>query len=339
MRRILAALLFSISIIALYQFININLFAIDFNKRVSNSLMRSLRHDPTFDPEVVLFNSGKLTIEEIRSKIDTLITFHPKTIGINLCHLDQNNTVLFKDLIYSREVLICSCDPNSKGRSARMVDNPNTTCRFRSDSSNYFEIKLSDSLNRLTKRNNEWERVNYRDPFKSYFHFELEKIEAYSHDNIEGKIVLIGYLGDYVTGEILDYKNCRITPLNDYYGEDYISPDMYDTQISANIISTINEDIFINEINPIVRVGIILAFSILNVVLLTFIRTKWLMLNLFLDLLVFIFLIGFGSFLIVYLFSLGYYVELNELTLILIITTIFTVGYNVKERRVSVDKK
>jgi hypothetical protein len=133
-----------------------------------------------------------------------------------------------------------------------------------------------------------------------------------------------------LTDSIYYYTNCRVTPLNGYYGASNILPDMYDIEISANIIRTINDNDFINEVSQIIRILIILAFSLLNVA-----KTKWIIVNLIIATILFILLTGFGGFLIVMAFDNGYFLEMDELPLILIITTVFTVILNISEKRAS----
>jgi len=83
----------------------------------------------------------------------------------------------------------------------------------------------------------------------------------------------------------------------------------------------------------VVRVLIILAFSLLNVTALTFIKTKWTIVNLMIATVLFILLNIAGSLLLVYMFDKGYYLEMDELPLILMITTAFTVILNISEKK------
>lgn len=102
---------------------------------------------------------------------------------------------------------------------------------------------------------------------------------------------------------------------------------------------TINDNDFIDEVNQVVRVFIILAFSLLNVTILSFAKTRWTIVNLIIATLLFIILTGTGSFLIVLMFDKGYYLEVDELPLILLITTVFTVIMNISEKRASPQQK
>jgi len=335
MRRYIITALFTFGIILLYQLIDINLFTIDFPRRVTNSLFSTFYNDPPADTEVIICNIGKLETEEVTSKIDTLLKFEPRIVGINLCDFDKKEIHAFDRFVDNKRIVTSSCAENNRGQLSRLIEESNLVTHFKSGEPDYFEIQLSNSWDVLKKRNNEYERIYYRAPARHYYQFDLKDIDLSLPDNFCGKIVLVGYVGDHVTDSVYNYKNCRITPLNQRYGDNNILPDMYDIQISANILSTIGEKQFINEINPFLRVGIILAFCLLNVGLLTLIQTRWLALNLVLNVIIFIILTGFGPFVIVYLFGKNYFLELNELTILLIITTIFTVGSNIRERRAS----
>ncbi len=339
MRRYIITTLFTIGIILLYQLIHINLFTIDFPSRVTNKLFSTFYNNSAVDTEIVICNTGKLEIEEVVLKIDTLLRYEPKIIGVNLCDFDKNSIKAPARFADNKKVVTSSCVENNRGQLSRLIKDNNEVTHFKSGKPDYFEVLISDSWNVLKKRNNEHERIYYRGAAKHYYQFELKDIGSSPPENFRGKVILLGYVGDYVTDSIYDYKNCRITPLNEHYGEDYILPDMYDIQISANILSTIFEKQFINEINPFLRVIIILAFCFLNVGLITLVHTKWLVLNLFLAAIILILLMALGPFVIIYLFGKSYFLELNELTMVLIITTIFTVGSNIREKRSSLQDR
>lgn len=143
---------------------------------------------------------------------------------------------------------------------------------------------------------------------------------------LEGKTILVGYLGDYLTDSLYYYKQCRITPLNEYYGQENLLPDLYDTEVSANIIRTIRDQDYIDEIGEVFRIFILLAFTLLNVIIITFIRTRWLAVNLIIAALIFVLFTIAGSLMLVLLFDKGYFLALDELPVILVITTVFTMA-------------
>jgi hypothetical protein len=333
MKRYLITIAFSLIIILLYQVIEINFFSFGLNTKISNRLFTVFSDNPAVDESILICNIGTLNVEQIKTKVDSLLRFKPKIIGINGCHLNESDKKAIGILFKNRDVVINSCQAKADNSSGILVSEDNSVTHFNSVNLSGFEIVLANGQDILRNRGNKSERIYFQSPFKHYYQFELKDVDSSHPENFQDKIVLIGYLGSYVTEEIYDYQNCRITPMNEDFGEANIPPDMYDIQISANIISTINESRFINEINPIVRVGLMILFCLLNVGLISLAQTRWLSLNLMLSLFVFIGLIFLSSYLIVYFFAQYYFLELKELTTLLIISTLFAVYSNIKDRK------
>jgi CHASE2 domain-containing sensor protein len=142
-------------------------------------------------------------------------------------------------------------------------------------------------------------------------------VEYLTPDLVENKTILVGVLRDSL-----------ITPMNEWYGHEGIRGDMSDAQISANIISTINRNEFINDVHPFWRVSIILLIGLLSTALLRLFRTRRDVLNIILGLLVFIVLNGLSSGLIVLAFAKDYYLDLDEMTAVLLISAIVSVYWN-----------
>lgn len=95
------------------------------------------------------------------------------------------------------------------------------------------------SFNKLIARGNEIEQINYIGNTSSYFIIDAEQAlegDSAALANVEGKIVLMGYLGD----DLMTYSNLDryYTPLNPrYVGK--ADRDMHGVLIHANSISTI----------------------------------------------------------------------------------------------------
>lgn len=331
MKRYILPVIFTIAVIALYHFVNINFFTVDLARRVKNALFM-IRNVPTVDESVVLYNVGKLGPEELAQKIDSLLTAEPKKIGVNVCHwLRVPLAPLIQRYKSDSRVVFTSCSDSSPNEHSAIIDDENTVTHFKTDKPDYFELTLTG----FTGRGNSTERINYG-PRRDYPVHKGELTDSYfwyDPDHLKGKIILIGYMGDYITEEMMYFQRCRITPLNPDYGYSNITPDMYDIEISANILRTIHDNDFINEINPFVRILIILAFSLVNVVALTFIRTRWTAVNLLIAVVFFILLNGLGPMLMVLLFDKGYFLEMDELFLVLVITTVFTVFMNTSQKK------
>lgn len=330
MRRYILTVFFAIVVIGLYHFINIRLFNFDLTKRTKEALF-VVRNVPDIDRTVVLYNVGKLDPSELQEKIDSLLITEPKGIGINLCHWDKVPADLIEKYKSDSRVVFANCGNSEIGSTSQIIGDQNTVTHFKADRADYFELQLTG----FKGRGNEIERINYG-PRLDYPINKGELTASYfwfNPDHLKDKTILLGYMGDYLTDSIYYFQNCRITPMNRYYGENNIPPDMYDIEITANIMRTINDNDFINEINQIVRVLIILAFSLLNVTALTFIKTRWTIANLIIATILFVVLTGLGSGLLVLMFDKGFYLEMDELPLILLITTVFTVIMNISEKK------
>ena len=312
------AILVACGILVLYRFVDINLFRIDVTKKTSNLLQSRFKNDLPHENGLILFNTGTLGIDEIQKQLDTLLSFYPANLGVNLCYLSEAER---RKIQQKRGLVICECGSGAIARSSVMVNEDNSVTRFAANSSMLFEIKLSRGWLDLVERKNEVERINFRGRH-SYLEMELKNADGFDPEFIQGKTVLVGYLGDQISEDIVDFKQTHITPLNPEHGQQYISPDMYELEISANIISMIWEKEFINEIPGVIRILTILAFSICTAASCSLIRTRWIVLNVLLSLVAFIFFVILGGLLIVVAFEFGYFLELDELPLILIVTTI-----------------
>jgi hypothetical protein len=332
MKRYILTIIVAIAIIGLYYFIDIRLFSLDLTREVKEALF-IVSNKPAMDRTTVVYSVGKLGPEELETKIDSLLTTQARKIGINLCHYERPPVQLMKKYKGNSKIIFANCSDSGSGTLSQIIEDRNTVTHFKTDKPDYFELQL---VNFYGRGNNE-ERINYGPSLR--YPFSVGELTDSYHwldaEFLAGKTILLGYMGDYLTDSIHYYQNCRITPMNRYYGESNIPPDMYDIEISANILRTINANDFITEINPFVRVFIILAFSVFNVLLLTFVKTKWTIANLLIATVLFVLLTGIGPFLILYLFDKGYFLEIDELPLILLITTVFTVLLNISKKRSS----
>lgn len=322
MKRFIISTAFTLTIIILYQIIDINLFTIDLPRRVSSELFKSLRNDPGVEMEIVLLDIEYVHLDTVKTYIETLETFEPKSIGVNLCNIEDKSELLDNYLSQSKLIITCDCDSNSNNGTSRITTPKNEVTHFKTDKDSYFELQLSDKNNGLKERRNKSERINFRGVDR-YFNAPLSEIENIDPEMIKDKTVLIGFLRDSL-----------ITPMNYWYGRTgEIQGDMSDAQISANIISTINKSEFINEVNLLFRILIILTVSLLCTGLIRLVRTKYNIANIILGLLILIVLNGLSSYIIVFAFSKNYYLELNEMTAVLIISAIVSVYWNTKDRQ------
>jgi hypothetical protein len=328
MKRFIISTVFTLLIILLYQFIDINLFTIDLPRRVSSEVFKSLRNDPGVEMEIVLLDIDYLHLDTVKSYIEILETFEPKTIGVNLCNIEDKSELLDNYLSQSKKIITCDCELNSNNGTSRITTSQNEVTHFKTNKNSYFELKLSDKDNVLKDRRNDIERINFKGADR-YFNAPLSEIENLDPEMIKDKIVLIGFLRDSL-----------VTPMNHWYGRrGEIRGDMSDAQISANIISTINRSEFIKEVSLLFRVLIIVTVSLLCTGLIRLVRTKYNVLNILLGLVILIVLNGLSSYIIVYAFSKNYYLELNEMTAVLIISAILSIYWNTRKDKVPAHNK
>lgn len=324
MNRYLLTFLFTIAVISLYCFVDIRFFNLDLNRIVKNSLFEF--KNKYADNSVVIYNVGELDADELMIRIDSMLLANPRIIGVNLCHLVKISSDLIASYKNNQRVIFADC-LNGSGSLSQIIYEDNIVTHFKTDRTDYFESQLTS----FSGRGNENERINYGIEF---YISELRLDTWYFPSVIEGSTILLGYMGEsYFPGMISDYTTCRITPLNKYYGEDNILPDMYDVQISATIISMINKNDFVLEFPQWQRILFLLGICLLNVIALMFIKTRWVFINLIVATVLFMLLTGAGSYLVVHLFVQGYYLVLDELPYMLLVTTVFTVGLAVFEKQ------
>lgn len=132
---------------------------------------------------------------------------------------------------------------------------------------------FNDSLfTQISKKINDVEYINYQYKQEDFTVFEMSDIieDNFQKKDIEGKVVLIGYLGTYL-GEKDVISDRFYTPMNEDYSIHQINtiPDMFGVVIWANVISMLLEQKLIRELSPITGYGIFLILIIFNTILFT----------------------------------------------------------------------
>lgn len=188
----------------------------------------------------------------------------------------------------------------------------------------------------MLERGNEYERINYREIAFHFYQIELKHATDVHTPIYKDKIILVGYMGDYITEEVHYFRSCRITPMNSSF-DDRPIPDMYDIQISALILEMITTNTFIYDCNNFERFGIMLVFCIINVMLITFLRTRWIFLNLIIAILITLSILTSIILVIIFGFSsFDIYLQLDELPIMILITSVFSFWANVQPRKTEV---
>ena len=124
----------------------------------------------------------------------------------------------------------------------------------------------------LKKRGNDFETINYRGNADKFYYIDGTNPDDLNNlDFIKGKIVLLGFLGNYPVKNI--FEDIFYTPLNkNYAGKTY--PDMYGVVIHANIISMILNKNYINTLPSWVEFLLAMLVCYLNIVMVKFIQRK-----------------------------------------------------------------
>src|SRR5277367_3507023 len=107
MKRLIASTIFTLTIIILYKFIDINLFTIDLPRRIKSQLFKSLRTDPEIDPTIVIVDIEYMELEKVKTKLEVLKSFGPKVIGVNFCNMKETNEALNNYLIQEKNIITC----------------------------------------------------------------------------------------------------------------------------------------------------------------------------------------------------------------------------------------
>ena len=122
---------------------------------------------------------------------------------------------------------------------------------------------------KLMKRNNESERINFIGNHESFCVVDIEDTTSLKHNIIKDKIVLVGFLDIGPFGEIYTNADVVSTPIgrND-------APDMFGLVAQANIISMILNENYINEPPEFMQLICILLILYLNIYLLSLLHTR-----------------------------------------------------------------
>ncbi len=142
-----------------------------------------------------------------------------------------------------------------------------------------FSVRLAnyyapEKVKKFLERGNEVEYINYKgNAFGSasnfnptFFALDVQDVfeENFTPDLIEGKIVIFGFIGDYL-GDPYDIEDKYFTPLNvKYAGRG--APDMYGAVIHANIISMILDEDYVYKLDKAYQILIAVILCYINVV-------------------------------------------------------------------------
>ena len=226
--------------------------------------------DKPVNSEIVLVNIGNLDRGGIAATLNGLQQAEPAVIGVDVMFYGRKDTLsdLFLREELSRPNVVATCilhaeeypptiltsngffgDLNYAYANLVAGDSLNSTIReimpFYDDGEYYAEaftskiLEMYDSsaFSELERRGNEIEIINYYGTYKQFVDYEGEQIIFGEFDpaSVKDKIVLLGYMGNYV-GDASNLEDFKYTPLNhEVVGKSI--PDMHGLTIHANILT------------------------------------------------------------------------------------------------------
>ncbi|MCO5268649.1 MAG: CHASE2 domain-containing protein [Brumimicrobium sp.] len=260
--------------------------------------------------DIVLVNIGRESRQSIAKQIEILNKYQPKVIGLDalftelkdsatdefltkMIH-DATNIVLINEQFYNndtKESTILSSLPlfthgisqgfanflSKKDQTIRLVA-PSITLNgneYESFSSEIVKKYSPHAYQVLKQRGRKAEIIHYQN--ENFIKIDVEDLNhnPYLEDIIRGKIVLMGFMGDYLGDQ--DLEDLHLTPLNKSYGGHAI-PDKYGVEIHAHIISMILKENYINRIPSYVNFPLILLITFLHMLLFIYVmirHEKW----------------------------------------------------------------
>ncbi|MEP4533489.1 MAG: CHASE2 domain-containing protein [Cyclobacteriaceae bacterium] len=233
---------------------------LDISELIENNLFE-FTEQGDFDSDITIISSANINKFEFNALVQSIRGMNPSTIAINLC----GSSVPFSDSLVlawtGQGIIVTSCEElplsPSYNTSTQIVKEFNVL-----PSENSFELEIlrnynPNSLNALYNRGLNYELINFIIPTQNFEELNYESFlnGRTTKKKIESKIVLIGYLGEYMLDNEIDSIASYRTPLN----RSLWRPDenkMYGIEITANIVQMILDSNFLDEFSDILRYSI-----------------------------------------------------------------------------------
>lgn len=280
--QIVCVLLLVLSFVMVSHFLKVKSF-FTLNNYI-NDKAYDLKENGPVDTSIILVNIGKLKREQIAILADSLLHKEPRVIGIYTCFDSAKATsydsLLENSLGHFRNVIMIKregneCEFSKKAHyfySSMLVDQNDYVHSFATKSDSLFESHIAElyspsSFKKLKGRHRSRELINFKGNTESFFTINYDNIlqGEIDPDLIRDKIVLVGFLGEGEPGVVNNLETAFYTPLNPRITMKNAIPDMYSLAISANIISTIIDENFIDPVPYFISILMILAIVIFNI--------------------------------------------------------------------------
>lgn len=137
------------------------------------------------------------------------------------------------------------------------------------------QLYSPESFDYLMARGNREEVINWRGNYKKFYSIEAEDVldDDFDLSFIEGKIVLMGFLGEREIGEP-SLEDTFFTPLNEVTGGRSV-PDMYGVTVHANILSQILDRDYIETLPQWLAIVIAVVLLYFNVAFFMWVGYKY----------------------------------------------------------------
>jgi CHASE2 domain-containing sensor protein len=271
-----------LGLIILLNFLNLG-FLFSFHSFI-NDKAYSLREKSAADTNIVLVNLGNLPRSEVATLINRIAAGKPKVIGIHACFDGTKKTTgdsALKASLASTPNLVILGEENCQlaagmkySKLSLLMDEDDVFRSFKIENAENFEsriVKLYDEkkYQNLVKHSDKPEQINYRGNTDHFFAADFDQVLQPDFDAgfIKDKIVLIGFLGNTLSSDVKSLESAVYTPMNDHLNEQKPLPDMYKVVVSANVISTIINNGFIEEVPAFVSILITLCIIIFNLLI------------------------------------------------------------------------
>lgn len=253
------------------------------------------------DTNIVLINIKKISRDQIADVIDSIHSYSPKVIGIDILFSKRKNisenvkiqnalsnkeNIVLIDIVESHKRKFDSIRRNELSKNPKTLHgfaNLNEEANFRTirtfnpfietgkDTLFAFSVLVANYLNpnskeRVVERDNQKEIINFKGNYEKFYYLDAEEIYKgkVKLNFIHDKIILMGYVGSGATLKNDSFDEDKFfTPLNpNFVGRGY--PDMYGVVIHANIISMLVNSNYINYFHDFVFHLLLYLFIFLN---------------------------------------------------------------------------